>query len=829
MRAPTRPPLARGIALELARWRALNYRDVSYALQARLSAGAASVRGALRVGVTLPRRAPDLILDWRPAARHAAIGEVRVNGARIARMLDREHLVVPRRHVRAGRNRVELDFESPLAVAGTALTRYLDREDGAEYVYTLFAPADASSVFPCFDQPDLRGRFRLELELPPGWRAVSNAPALEEAAAAVRFAETGPIPTYLFAFAAGPFEALTVPGDAARLFVRRSRAGHAREHAAEVLRLNREALACFARYCGHRFPFAKHDLVLLPEFPYGGMEHAGATFLNEERVLFPAPPSAADLLRRAQLVFHEAAHQWFGDLVTMRWFDDLWLKEGFANFMSAKATEALLPQFDARTAFHSLKLAAVRTDATRGTSALHFPLANLTDAKSAYGPVVYSKGPAVLRQLEFYLGARVFRRAVRDLLRRHAWGAADRRDLVRAFERASGRKLSRWAKAWIERRGMPTVRVRDGTLEQRDALGEGGVWPMRLRVWASGRVQDVLLGRKRLKLRLAAGASLVYPNADDYGYGRFLLDARSLEAVLADSSVPGDALLQAQLAEALWEAVREAELAPVRFLEHALAQMPESRDEVVLDAQLGRIAAAFRRYLSDAQRDALAPRIERALLADGALAAGADSRRLLLLRAFAALAWSRAALEDLHRLLDGSLAVPAIALASRDRFRIVQRLLQRGDPRADARLEAQSAADPSDDGRRYAYAARAAAPDAETKRSIFAAFFRDPALPESWIEAALAPLNAPEHCAATRPLLGEALARLPGLKRTRKIFFVNRWLAAFLDGQTDAAALAEVKAFLRRRSLDADSRLKVLEAADGLERAVRIRARYAAR
>jgi aminopeptidase N len=845
MPAAAQPALERGVSQELARWRAGNYRNVRYALTLQVAAGADRVRGSLAIEVTLPRRATDLILDWRPAPQGASVRNLRVNGAPLEPRFEREHLVVGRAYLRGGKNRIELEFESPVALSGSALTRYLDREDGSEYVYSLFVPSDASTVFPCFDQPDLKARFRLELEMPPGWRAVSNAPALEESPGRARFAETDPISTYLFAFAAGPFETLGAPGDAVRLFVRRSRAARAKEHAAEVLRLNRAAMEFFGGYFGRRFPFPKYDLVLVPELPYGGMEHAGATFLNEERVLFPAPPSAADLLRRAQLVFHETSHQWFGNLVTMRWFDDLWLKEGFANFMAAKATEALAPEFDAWTAFHALKTSAARTDATRGTTAIRHPLDNLSAAKSAYGAIVYSKGPAVLRQAEFYLGERVFRRALREFVRRHAWGAADWRDLVRAFERASGRPLERWGEAWVERRGMPTVRARwtedrkarlaTLRLEQHDALGEGGRWPMRLRVIARGaggaaRAAEVLLEKASAPvaaLRGFAQPALVFPNAGDYGYGRFLLDPRSMESALAMPFEGVEPLLQAQLAEALWESVRDAALDPRRFIEFALRALPQTRDDVALAGLLARLETAFRRYLTDTQRDAAAPALERALLEEGALAAQTDSRRLILLRAFAQIAWSAQALTDLARLLDGGLALPGGALASRDRFRMIERLLVRGDPRAPARLAAQAAADRSDDGRRYAYAAGAAAADPATKRSLFQALLDEGALPESWSQAALAPLNAPEHEALTRPLLGEALARLPELKRARKIFFVDHWLAAFIGGQASAEALAEVESFLRRGSLDDDLRRKVLEAADGLERAVRIRARFA--
>ena len=826
------PPLEPGVSQDLARWRAQHYRDPRYALALEIDEAGVLANGRLALEVTLARRV-DLVLDWRGAP----VRGLRVNGQPARARQDREHLVVPRAALQRGENRLELEFSVPVAVAGGALTRYRDLEDGSSYVYSLFVPADASSAFPCFDQPDLKARFALELALPRGWRAVSNAPALEDSPGRVRFAQTEPISPYLFAFAAGPFEIVTLPGEAVRLFVRRSQQARALEHAPEVLRLNRAALRYFAREFDRPYPFAKYDLVLIPELAYGGMEHAGATFLNESAVLFPYAPSNPDLLRRAQLIFHEASHQWFGNLVTMRWFDDLWLKEGFANFMAAKAAAALLPELEPWSAFHALKTSAARTDATPGTTPLRQPLANLSAAKSAYGSIVYAKGPALLRQAEFYLGEAAFRRALRDFLRRHAWGAADWSDLVRAFEHASRRDLQAWGEAWVKRRGLPlvTLRWREGRLilEQRDALGEGGLWPQKLVVAAAGEDGSIRTSETRLEGRSVRvvgpaahpSARWLYANAGDFGYGRFLLDAHSRAALLAEPRALPDGLLRAQLVEALWESVRDAELAPAAFLEFALALAPEETDDVILAGLLARIEVAFRRYLNDAQRAALAPRLERALL-DALLGEAPPRRRILLWRSYAALAWTGPALANLKQMLDGSLAVPGVEIGVRDRFQLLTRLVLRGDPDGARLLEQHAAAERGDDARRYAFAASAALPDAEAKRRMLQRFGADDGLAESWVEEALAPFHAPEHAAYTRPLLGAALARLPELKRTRKIFFVEHWLGALLAGQTDPRALEEVRRLLDA-GLDADLRLKVLEAADVLERTVRIRARFA--
>ena len=825
------PRLEPGVSQELAAWRARHYRDLRYALELRLEERKETVAGKLELRLAMARRT-DLVLDWRGAPVRALL----VNGKPAQARQEKEHLVIPRAALKAGENRVQLEFSARVAVAGAALTRYRDREDGSSYVYSLFVPADASSVFPCIDQPDLKARFSLQLGMPPAWRAVSNAPALEESPGGARFAETEPISTYLFAFAAGPFETIALAGEPVRLFVRRSQLERAREHAPEVLRLNRSALRYFEKAFAQRYPFAKYDLVLIPELAYGGMEHAGATFLNESAVLFPYAPSNPDLLRRAQLVFHEASHQWFGNLVTMRWFDDLWLKEGFANFMAAKAAAEIVPDLQPWSAFHTLKTGAYRTDVTQGTTPLRQPLANLSAAKSAYGSIVYSKGPAVLRQAEFYLGAAAFRRAVRDFLKRHAYGAADWSDLVRAFERASQRDLRAWAEAWVKQPGLPNVTLRwqQGRLRlaQEDALGGNRVWPQKLVVAAAGEDGQVRTSETRLEqssVRVVGPAAhpaarWLYANAGDFGYGRFLLDDASRLALLAEPLALPDGLLRAQLVEALWESVRDAELAPAAFIDWALPLIAEEQDDVILAGLLARAETAFRRYLTDAQRDAVAPRLERTL-ADAMLGEGPPSRRVLLFRAYAALAWTPGALADLQRLLEGELQLPQVELGARDRFRVVARLVQRGQPAGAGLLAALADAERGDDARRYAFAATAAQPAAEAKRAMFERFVGDAQLPESWIEEALGPFNAPEQAAQTRALLPRALAQLPRLKRARKIFFVERWLDSFLGAQADAQALADVQRFLQD-PLDEDLRRKVLEAADGLARAARIRERF---
>ncbi|MGB7922121.1 MAG: M1 family aminopeptidase [Pyrinomonadaceae bacterium] len=852
-----------GVARALARWRAEHYSNVRYELQLEIAAAAPLLKGVATIRLTLDDEADQLVLDWRTNPQEgepqARVREIEVNGrsANDARSVN-DHIVIPGAYLSKGENVVRLNFESPIATSGSAVTRYLDREDNSEYIYTLFVPSDASTAFPCFDQPDLKARFTLEMITPFPWTVVTNTDEVEMEAGErltgkknmkrTRFRETEPISTYLFAFAAGEFvklrdESASIP---MRLFVRKSKAERARKELAEVFRLNREGLAFLARYFDHRFPFPKYDLVIVPEFAYGGMEHASATFLREESILFPTDPTASDLLSRAELMFHEAAHQWFGDLVTMRWFDDLWLKEGFATFMASKAVEAVMPEQNAWKAFHQrTKPSAYLTDVTKGTTPIWQEIANLSAAKSAYGNIVYRKAPSMLRQAEFFLGEDKFQEAVRLLLKEHAFKNAEWADLVRAFERTSKQKLDAWAAVWVKRRGMPDVRaewsadergrIDSFTIKQEDILGEGGAWPMRLRLLLA--YDDAPPETFTVTLTGSGATSVpgviglrrpvyVFTNAGDYGYGRFLLDEESERAVIKRLGGVSDDFLRALLWGSLWDSVREARLAPSAYIDLAIRLLPAERDEVTAQSITGRASTAFNRYLSDAQQQEVAPRLER-LFSASMLNAEKVGLRITYFRAFQSIATTIEARATLKKILRGEVVIPGMTLRSRDCFDIITALLARDDPEAPALLEAQSERDTTDDGKRYSFATGAAHAATQTKKRYFDAYLNDPKLAESWIEASLNPFNTTAQSSLTLPYLEPALRELPRWKRTRKIFFVNGWLAAFIGGQCDQSALAVTQNFLQREQpLDRDLRLKVLEVTDGLERCVRIRTKF---
>lgn len=469
-----------GVSRELARARAARLSALRYQLRFNLQPHAETTTGT-ELLTFHDSGTGDLALDFRDGT----VASAKLNGKPIATELPDGHLNLPAAALVHGENRLELAFTANVAPAGKAITRYEDKDDGSEYLYTLFVPMDASMAFPCFDQPDLKARFTLKLYGPQAWSYITNTKVTalqsEGGYTATAFAETKPISTYLFAFVAGPFAriASSTAGEPA-LYVRKSQLTRAQAEAPEVQSVAARGIAYLSDYFAQPFPFPKYDLVLIPGFPFGGMEHAGATFLNEDGVLFRTAPTAADFFRRDTLVLHETCHQWFGDLVTMRWFDDLWLKEGFAQYMAYKALAELKPETAPWKHFYEdIKPLAYGIDETEGTTPIFQQIPNLKDAKSAYGAIVYQKAPAVLKQLNFRLGEQNFRDGLRLYLKQHSYANAEWADLIGAFEATGKSDVKAWADAWILRRGMPEItaewscskgKLASLTLHQHDVL-----------------------------------------------------------------------------------------------------------------------------------------------------------------------------------------------------------------------------------------------------------------------------------------------------------------------------------------------------------------------
>jgi aminopeptidase N len=833
-----------GIPRELARQRASQISGVRYQLRFALIPHALAVSGHEELQFR-SSSSEDVLVDFR----EGTVASLSVNGITEPVNVENGHFKLPASAIRVGENTVTVDFTAPVAAAGKAITRFEDKDDNTEYLYTLFVPMDAEMAFPCFDQPDLKGRFHLELTAPENWTVISNTAIESQSLPApgqrlTVFAETRPISTYLFAFAAGPFRKVHETPGRPGLYVRQSKFSKAETEAPEVQQVTAQGIEYLSGFFAQPFPFPKYDMVLIPGFAYGGMEHAGATFLREESVLFRTAPTHSDHLGRDILLLHELTHQWFGDFTTMRWFDDLWLKEGFAQYMAYHALADLKPSENIWKRFYQgIKPGAYAIDSTKGTTPIYQDIANLKDAKSAYGAIVYSKAPGVIKQLAFVLGEENFRDGLRLYLKEHAYANAEWSDLVRALEQVSKMPLQDWAAMWIRRRGMPQVdvvwscdaqsRIERFSLTQHDVLDEGDVWPIAMRAllaYPNGAPTRLRIRFNTEKTEVQEAISkpcpeFVFLNDQDYAYGRFLLDERSQKAVVERLGHVSDVFERTLLWGSLWDSVREAQLAPREFLELGLRLLPAETDEALAQSLTAHLTTGLHRYVSKDVRAQIVPRAE-TLAMDRMLQSESQDFRIIWFRGLRAIAESprgRGAMKDL---LSGKVTIPGVELRPLDRWTMVTSLIAQNDPGASAFLAAEQKRDSTGDGLKYAYVAQAARPDGVTKQQYFNDYLHDASRPEDWIEQSLGAFNYWNQPELTLPYLRPALEALPQIKRERKIFFVLGWLNAFIGGQSSEVAQAQVREFLSGGSFDKDLRLKILEVSDELDRTVKIRQRY---
>src|SRR4029077_10203214 len=484
-------------------------------------------------------------------------------------------------------------------------------------------------------------------------------------------------------------------------------------------------------------------------------------------------------------------------------------------------------------------------DSTKGTTPIYQEIPNLKDAKSAYGAIVYSKAPGVMKQLAFVIGDDQFRDGLRLYLKEHAYANAEWSDLVHAFERVSKRSLTAWADAWIKRRGMPQVDVEvdcdltrgNGawiTLTQRDVLNDGGLWPIATEVELDYGQQRYFFrvewaGRETRLAHTMNGQCpfYVFANAHDYAYGRFLLDKKSLPSAmvaLGGGSVP-DIFDRTLLWGSLWDSVREAEMDPREYIDLALYRLPREKDEALAQSIIGRTITALHRYVSPETRAQLAPRME-ALAVDQMLRSPELDMRIIWFRALRGVAETATARGHLKDMLSGKLVVPGVELRPLDRWNMVASLVALNDPEAEAVLAAEEKRDPSGDGKKYAYMAAAARPQEQTKKTYFDEYLHNRSRPEDWVEQSLGSFNYWNQSELTFTYLRPALDALPQVKRERKIFFMLAWLNAFIGGQQSAAAQKQVHDFLATAALDQDLKLKILEVVDELDRTVKIRQKY---
>lgn len=831
------PDTSPGVSRELAEYRDATIAAVRYDLALVVPAALdEAIDGILTLTVDLRDASHPLVLDF--TAPQGSVLGVSALGGVVPYEHRNGHLILAASALQPGENTIEIGF-----VAGEGS---LNRNE--EFLYTLFVPDRASSAFPCFDQPSLKATYRLTLSVPAEWAAVANTAAVRSDTAdgmrTVAFAETKPLSTYLFAFAAGVFqvESVTRAGRTLRLYHRETDQGRVARNLETVFDLHATALEWLEDYTGIPYPFEKFEFVAVPAFQYGGMEHPGAILYRASRLFLDESATQNAHLGRASLIAHETAHMWFGDLVTMAWFDDVWMKEVFANFMAAKIVNPSFPEVrhDLRffLAHHPSAYAIDRTD---GANPIRQELDNLIEAGTLYGAIIYQKAPIVMQHLERLIGADAMRDGLREYLQTHAFGNATWTDLIAILDRRSEHDLPAWSRTWVEEAGRPTVSatlVRDGagptaslSVSQTDPRGRDLQWIQSLSVLLgygdTAHAVPVTLagGGIRLDLGHVVAPDYVLAGGDGLSYGLFQLDSQSRDYLLGHLPAIRDPLVRAVAWAALWEALLSAEVTAEAFLDLALRALPQETDEQNVQRILGYLRPAFWRYLPGEARMSLAPRLEALLWGELRRAPG-TSLKAAYFDAFVATALSSDAMARLEAIWREDLEIRGLPMSQRRFTALAEALAVRGVPNTEEILAQQLARIENPDRRaRFAFITPALLDDPAVHDSMFEELKRaENREHEPWVLSAVSALHHPLRAASAEHYIRPSLDLLEEIQRTGDIFFPLRWLNATLDGHSSPSAAATVREFLREHP-DYPPRLrgKLLQAADGLFRAAALR------
>lgn len=663
------------------------------------------------------------------------------------------------------RNEVVVEADCRYVRTGQGLHRFVDPADGETYLYSQFAEMDARRVFACFDQPDIKASWQLGVLAPARWAVISNARSPEpeviaghggsaaessDAVARWSFDETPRMSTYVMAVVAGPYayEETTLETLAGAVPARVWGRPALREHlaAAEVFEATQAGLRFYEAAMGVPFPYDSYDQVYVPEYNLGAMENVGCVTISEDSLLFRSRPSQAQEEFRTVVVLHELAHMWFGDLVTMRWWDDLWLNESFAEFAGTLTGERVTEHADAWVSFGvHRKSVAYRIDQLPTTHPVIGDVPSVEATTGAFDMITYAKGASVLRQLAHTLGEEVFFAGIGAYLRAYAEGNATLTELLAELERASGRDLGEWSTAWLATAGLSTLTA-EISQEESGALaairvveslpsGEGIPAPQphrshRLNV-AGYALREGVLEREWVEdVSVTGGAGevpnvagrarpdLLMVNDDDLTYAKVVLDEVSLATVLQHPGAVAAPMLQSLVLTSLWHAVRDGRLDAEDYLPAALGILAVAGNSTTISATCGHLATAVAQYVTPARSAQVRASVADALWALVLASAEGSDAQLQLLRGYLAVMGTTAQGERAMALLAGTSPVGGVSVDVDLRWEILQGAVACGAA-SEADVAAALAADDTAAGRRRAAGVRAAVGTPEAKAAAW--------------------------------------------------------------------------------------------------------------
>ena len=773
----------------------------------------------------------------------------------------------------AADNELVVDADCAYMHTGEGLHRFTDPADGETYLYSQFEVPDSRRVFAVFEQPDLKASFTFTVTTPANWTVLSNSPTPEPTrtkasdgsgeARTFAFAPTEPMSSYVTAIVAGPYvgttdEYVASDGRSVPLGVYCRKSVVEYMDSEEILDLTKRGFAYYENLFATPYAFTKYDQIFVPEFNAGAMENAGCV-THRDDYIFRSWPVEARVERRAVTILHELAHMWFGDMVTMTWWNDLWLNESFAEFTSTLATAEITRWNQAWTTFQTLEKGwAYNQDQLSSTHPVAAEINDLHDVEVNFDGITYAKGASVLAALVGYVGRDNFFAGIQRYLAAHAYANAELSDLLRELKAVSGRDLSAWTHLWLQEAGVTTLRTQviadaDGIITQAAIRQEipadspASLRPHRVAIGSyslTGQGAEARLERTgRIELDVAGEltpvpelvgtrrADILILNDDDLTYAKVRLDEDSLAQGLAHIEAFTESLPRSIVLASAWDMVRDGELAASHFLKAALRALSVEEHSSVIQGLLGRITTCLSGFLPPAVRRDLAPGTADRLLELARAATAGSDKQLQLVRALSAHAVTDEQLDAVTGLLEGTTALDGLDVDQDLRWDLLTGLVAAGRF-GEERIHAEETRDRTTTGRERAAEARAAIPTPEAKKATWRALVDDSSMPNETQVRVLRGLTSVERRPDLLvPFVSEYVEAIDSLWSSRTFHMAENLLTGLwscatvgLDGADPAAALevwleshAQAPAALRRivrENLDDTRRVARAQAAE---------------
>ncbi|CAI9675123.1 hypothetical protein EAVNNN508_02516 [Elizabethkingia anophelis] len=773
-----------------------------------------------------------LQIDFKENA--ASLLSVSVNGQAIKTVLENEHILIDQKYLKSEHNQITFKF-----LAGNSA---LNRRDG--YLYTLFVPDRARTMFPCFDQPNLKANYSLTLTIPEKWNAMANGVLKETTVKQGRkkmiFAQSDLLPTYLFSFAAGDFKYFKekIGLEDAGMLYRETDTIKIKNSMDSIYNLYRNSLAYYEKWTGIPHPFQKHGLVVVPDFQFGGMEHPGAILFQNSTLFLDKNATQSQLNNRSNLLAHEVAHLWFGDMVTMDWFNDVWTKEVFANFMADKSTGA-----SSDKSVYDLKFltthfpAAYSVDRTIGANPIRQVLDNLQNAGMMYGPIIYNKAPIMMRQLELLIGEENFRKGISEYLRKYAYSNATWPDLITILDNQTPEDLQSWNKVWVNEPGRPIIdytikykgnKIENFKISQHPEHGDTQkLWPQEFQIslFYPDKIEkvDVRFSEKQQDIPELKGRQkplFVLQNSSGIGYGVFNVD----NDLISGFSLIKDPVSRASAYISLYENMLGGSgITPQELLHFFAGQLQKESTELNLRLITGYISGIYWGFLTESIRNKESESLEN-IVWNALQKQAAVNNKKNLFDCYQGIFQSKKAYDNLYTIWKSQTAPQSITLNDEDFTNLALALSLRNNNNNDLLQEQLTRIKNPDRINRFKIIMKAASSDKKIRDEFFNSLAeRQNRSNESAVGSALGYLHHPLRQHTSINYLPQTLELLKEIQKTGDIFFPDNWLRSTFSSYQNPKALTVVNQFIQQNP-DYNSILKnkILQATENLRRAQKL-------